>query len=236
MSSARLPGKVLMPLAGKPNLERLVGRLRRSHSIDDIVVATTENQADDVIAEFCKKIACRYFRGSEDDVLGRVLQAAEHHDADLIVEITGDCPMIDHRHVDKTIELFYSGDYDHASNILEHSLPIGFDVQIFPLSVLKRIDRLTDDPIDRAHVSYYIYSHPEQFRLVGWRAEGDLNWPELALTLDEPEDYELLNKIYEELLPEKEDFSAEDIVMLMKHRPDLRNINTHIRRKTVQEG
>jgi len=236
MTSSRLPGKVLMPLAGQPALRRLVERAGRSRYLDDVVVATTVNSTDDPIARLCAEMNCTCFRGSEADVLSRVLQAAEAHHGDIIVEITGDCPLIDPRHIDRTIELFYSGDYDYASNVLRRSLPNGFDVQVFPARVLREVDSLTQDPIDRVHVSCYIYNHPERYRLAWWAAEGDMLWPELGMTLDERADHVLLNRVFEELLAVREDFSAEDVVSLLRDRPDLVAINAKVRRKTLEEG
>ena len=236
MTSSRLPGKVLLPLAGKPSLERLIERIRRSDYVDDIVVATTTNAADQPIIDLCEQMACAYFRGSEEDVLSRVLEAAKSKNGDLIVEITGDCPLIDHRHIDRVIELFYSGNYDYASNTIERSFPDGFDVQVFPVRVLEDVNVLTQDPIDRVHVSLYIYSHQERYRLANWKAEGDMFWPELGITLDEKEDYVLLDQIFKELLPISEDFYAEDIVTLLRKRPDLININSTVRRKAPEEG
>lgn len=233
MTSSRLPGKVLLPLAGKPALERLVERIRRSRYVDDIVVATTINNEDQPIIDLCDKMGCAYFRGSEEDVLSRVLGAAKSVSGDIIVEITGDCPLLDHRHIDRTIEFFYSGEYDYANM---KNFPNGFGVQVFPTEVLDRVDKLTDDPIDRVHVSYYIYAHPETFRLFHWYAKGDMNWPEGRVTLDEQSDYELLNAIVEELYPKDEDFSAEDVVRLLKSRPDLVAINAEVRQKEIQEG
>jgi spore coat polysaccharide biosynthesis protein SpsF len=152
------------------------------------------------------------------------------------VELTGDCPLIDHRHIDKIIEVFYSGDYDYASNIVERSFPDGFDVQVFPVSVLEEVDRLTDDPIDRVHVSYYIYTHPERFRLTNWKAEGRMYWPDLRVTLDESSDYELLNIIFEGLVGSKPDFSAVDVVNFLRERPELLKVNAKVRTKAVEEG
>jgi len=236
MTSSRLPGKVLLPLAGKPALERLIERIRRSDYVDDIVVATTTNTTDQPIVDLCEQMGCTYFRGSEEDVLSRVLEAARSENGDLIVEITGDCPLIDHRHIDRVTELFYSGNFDYAANTIERSFPDGFDVQVFPVRVLEDVNVQTQDPIDRVHVSLYIYTHPERYRLVNWKAEGDMYWPDLGITLDEKEDYDLLDRIYQELLPLNEDFSAEDIVALLRNRPDLVDINSNVRRKSPEEG
>ena len=236
MSSTRLPGKVLLPLAGRPALERMVERVRRSRHVDDIIVATTISRSDDAIVSLCEAMDCSAFRGSVDNVLGRVLCAARAADAELIVELTGDCPLIDHRHIDWVIELFYSGSYDLAANIVERSFPVGFDVQVFPPSVLERVDLLTQDSIDRVHVTYYIYRNREEFRLANWPAEGKMHWPDLGVTLDEKADYKLIDQIFELLLPVDEDFSAEQVVDLLRERPELLEINRHVKRKQPSDG
>ena len=236
MTSSRLPGKVLLPLAGKPALERLVERIRRSRYVDNIVVATTINKEDQSIVDLCEKIGCTYFRGSEEDVLSRVLSAAKLAKGDIIVEITGDCPLIDHRHIDKAIELFYSNEYDYVSNAIERSFPIGFEVQVFPVHVLEEVDRLTQDSIDRVHVSYYIYMHPEKYKLLNLKAEKNMHWPEFRVTLDEKADYILINKIFDEFFPTNADFSAKDVVNLLRKRPDLVAINSYVTQKAPEEG
>jgi spore coat polysaccharide biosynthesis protein SpsF len=236
MTSSRMPGKVLKPLAGEPALQRVVERIQKSKSVDEIIIATTENISDQPIVDLCNKIGCSCFRGSKNDVLKRVLEAAKSFNGEIIVEITGDCPLIDHRHIDKVVELFFSGEYDYAANCIEPSFPEGFAVQVFPTKILEEVNKLTDDYIDHIHVSYYIYNHPERYGLINWKAEGHMYWPGLALTLDEEDDYVLLSKIFNELFPENEDFSAEDVVSLLRRRPDLVAINAGVRRKMPQEG
>lgn len=236
MSSTRLPGKVLMPLAGKPALERLVDRLKKSKYIDEIVIATTVNTADKSIVKLAKKMGVGFWQGSEDDVLSRVLDAAKSVQADLIVEITGDCPLVDPCLVDRGIEEFFSQPVDYAANIIPPSYPNGFDIQVFPLSVLQEVSELTKDPIDRVHVSYYIYKHPERYALRNWEAEEDCRWPDLRVTLDEKADYKLLNVIFEKLLPKDEYFSVHDVVRLLREDSSLLEINKYVRQKSIQEG
>ena len=192
MASSRLPGKVLLDLAGKPALQHIVERLRRSRYVDEVVVATTDRDTDEPVAALCHRIGCCCFRGSEDDVLARVLGAAHSAGGDVIVEITGDCPAIDWRHVDHLIETFYSGEYDYVANTAgTRPYPVGFEVQVFPVSVLAEVDQLTKNPVDHEHVSLYIYSHPERFRLHYAEAEPGLFHPEIEVTLDTAEDYQL---------------------------------------------
>ena len=110
-----------------------------------------------------------------------------------------------------------------------------FDVQVFPTKVLAEVARLTTDPVDRVHVSYYIYNHPEQYRLYNWSAEGEYYWPELRVTLDEKADYELLKIIFERLLPINEDFTALEVIKFLRANPKLLDINKHVRQKEIDE-
>ena len=236
MTSSRLPGKVLLPLAGKPALERMIERLKRSKYLDKIMVATTINFTDDPIVELAKKLKVGYFRGSEYDVLARVLEAAESVKADIIVELTGDCPLVDPVLVDKGIEEFFDSGADYAANNISASYPLGFDIQVFPVSVLKEVDSLTNDKIDRAHVSYYIYNHPKRFKLHNWVASRECYWPDLRVTLDEKEDYELLNTVFNKLLLINENFSVSDVINLCKNEPKLVEINKNVKQKEAWEG
>ncbi len=228
MTSTRLPGKVIMPMAGKPALQLLVERLRRSKFVDEVVVATTTNAADDAIATMCESIGCAYHRGSENDVLARVLGAAQEHKADIIVEICGDCPLVDHRQVDKLLELMHEGGYDAVANNLDRSFPIGFDIRIFKTELLANLDRESQDPYDREHVSPHFYNNPERYKVGGLSAEGNMRRRDIRLTLDYKEDYDIISKVFEKLLPTKEDFSAEDIVALFEREPELMDINKHL--------
>jgi spore coat polysaccharide biosynthesis protein SpsF len=236
MTSSRLPGKVLMPLGGVPALELLIKRLQRSKYIDEIVVATTINPDDEPVVNCAENNGAKAFRGSEEDVLLRVLDAAKSVEGDIIVEITGDCPFVDPVIVDQTIEAFYSNDVDYVSNVLPVTFPIGFDSQVFPVSVLAEVDKKTDDPIDRVHVSYYIYTHKDEYKCMNVPADEAHHWPELHVTLDEEDDYKLLDEIAKRLLPEKPEFTALDVITLLKENPDLFKINEHVRRKEAQDG
>lgn len=236
MTSTRLPGKVLMPLAGEPNLTRLIERLRRSKYVDEIVVATTTNAPDDAIVTLMEKIGCKVWRGSEDNVLERVLEAAQSVNADLIVEITGDCPLIDWRHIDHLIELYLDGAYDYVANNLERTFPRGFDMQVFSVKTLEEVNSLTQDRVDQENVSIYIYNHPERYRLYNWVAEGKMARKELRVTLDTKEDYKLLNTVFEKLLPQDPDFSAEDVIDLFNHEPELTQINAEVKQKNPYGG
>jgi spore coat polysaccharide biosynthesis protein SpsF len=233
MTSTRLPGKVLMPVLGKPLLELMIERLRRARHVDEIVIATTEDASSDPIEELADRLGVGCFRGSEDDVLARVLGAAHAFDADLIVETTGDCPLIDPAVVDRVIDGFRAGGVDYCSNILTRSYPRGLDVQVFPTSVLEEVDRRTDDPADREHVSLYIYEKPGRFRLRNVES-GHPESAELRLTVDTPEDYELIRAIFEALYESDPAFGLEEMLALLEARPELREINRDIEQKPAR--
>jgi len=233
MTSSRLPGKVMLPANGKPMLEHLVSRLKQVKSIQEIVLATTINQTDDCLVEFAQQQGIAWFRGSEEDVLLRVIGAAESVDADIVVEITGDCPIIDPLIVGQTIQMYLYNDCDYVSNGHVRSYPDGMDSQVFSLEVLKRSAAMTTDPLDHEHVTLYILNHPELFSHIYLIASPDLYWPELGLTLDEPKDYELLKKIIEHFGDANPYFSCREAIELLKSKPEWAAINKDVRRTVI---
>jgi len=236
MRSSRLPGKVLLPFLEKPSLEIMIERVRASKYIDEIVIATTTNESDDAIAELGKRLGINVFRGSEEDVLARVLGAAESAGADLLVKLTGDCPLIDPIIIDQTITAHLSGEYDYTSNLLnERTFAIGLDTEVLWLDTLRRVAKATDDPMDRTHVTCFIYHNPRIFKLHGITANAYTQSGDLRITLDTKEDYELISKIFELLYPQNAQFGAKDIIKLLRTNPEIKAINSHIRQKRVEE-
>lgn len=236
MSSSRLPGKVLMDLSGKPVLQHIVERLKRSRYIDEVVVATTDRPGDDPVETLCRSIGCGCFRGSEDDVLLRVLEAARSADAGLIVEITGDCPCIDWRHVDAAVDLFFEASCDYVSNIGLRPYPVGFEVQVFPTAVLADVDARTRNPVDHEHVSLYIYTHPEIYRIRHLEADDGMYHPDIEVTLDTAEDYKLISEIYDRLYMRNKDFSAADVIGLLESDPELQRLTRDVKRKYASDA
>lgn len=231
MTSSRLPGKVLMQALGQPMLHHLVMRLRAVPSLDGIVLATTVNAADDTLESFAKSEGIDCFRGSEDDVMDRVIGAAEYANADVIVEITGDCPIIDPQLVEQTIRMFKAHDAAYVSNAHIRSYPDGMDVQVFSLESLKRSASMTTSLLEREHVSLQMRNHPEIFPPVHLLAPPELHWPELGLTLDEMDDYKLLRRIIEHFGEENKLFGCLDAVRLLRANPDWVAINQSVQRK-----
>lgn len=235
MASSRLPGKILKDVLGKPMLERMIERVKRSKLIHDVVVATTVDPGDQITEDACKAMGARCFRGSNDDVLLRVLEAAKANQADLIVELTGDCPLIDPGIIDQVIQLYLDHDYDYTSNLLDRSFPRGTEVQVFSVKVLDEVNRITQDPADHEHVSLYIYEHPEKFKLGTLSAPPEFVRPGIRLTVDLPQDLELIRQVYQRLYPAKPDFSLRDILALLDTDPALAQINGSIQQKPVRQ-
>lgn len=234
MTSTRLPGKVVLPILGRPTLELLIERLQRAQCLGGIVVATTTNATDDVLEALAVRLGVECFRGSEEDVLGRVLGAAGATGAELIVEITGDCPLVDPAIIDHLVGIYRTNRYDYVSNTLKRTYPRGLDVQVFSSATLAEVARLTDDPVDHEHVSLYIYEHPERFRLFNLESGLPEKYWDLRLTVDTPEDFALIQGIYERLYPGNPKFAMRDILDLLDRNPDLLDLNKHIRQKAVR--
>ena len=233
MTSSRLPGKVLLPCQGKPMLELMVERLRQVPSLDGIVIATTVNATDDPVEKLAADLGVGCWRGSEDDVLSRVLDGAQAFKADVIVETTGDCPLIDPATVENCIQRYRELGVDYLSNVLERSFPIGMDTQVFATSVLADVARRTADPVDREHVSLYIYRHPELYRLANVAAPPHQFDPELRLTLDTPQDLQVIERIFDALYPANPRFGLDDILAVLKANPPWRDINNHVAHRYV---
>jgi len=232
MTSSRLPGKVLLEAAGKPMLEHLVDRLKSVKSIDQIVLATTVNNEDLPLIKLAKNLNISYYCGSEQDVMQRVIESADSVNADVVVEITGDCPIIDPEIVEQTIQMFKVHQVDYVSNALIRSYPDGMDTQVFRLDTLKRSIAMTDDPLDHEHVTLHIRNNPKLFNHVHLVAPPEIHWPGLGLTLDELSDYKLLKKIIEHFIKNDNPlFSCTDVVRLLHQYPEYIDINKDVVRK-----
>jgi spore coat polysaccharide biosynthesis protein SpsF len=226
MSSTRLPGKVLTPLAGRPVLAHVVERIRHCRHIDQIVVATSVDGSDDAIEAWCQGAAVACHRGSLHDVLDRYHQAGLAHGADVIVRITADCPAIDPAIVDEVVQGYLSGGYEFFG--LAGEFPDGLDCTVFAASAIARAWRESTLPSDREHVGPYIEHHPEWFKCGGLHKFSGLS--HLRWTLDEPRDLHLLQAIFGELDrgPGAAPFGAADVLALLARRPHLTTINSGI--------
>ncbi|MBX9610332.1 MAG: glycosyltransferase family protein [Burkholderiales bacterium] len=232
LTSTRLPGKVLLPLAGAPMLTRLIERLRRVKQADAIVIATTHNTTDDPIAALCGQLGVPCHRGSEHDVLSRYADSAREHGADVVVRITSDCPLIDPALVDQLISTYREGDCDYVSNMLPPTWPYGMAVEVFTATALLEAHAEATQESEREHVTPFIYWHPERYRLRNVESPTDLSaqrW-----TVDTPEDYELVRRLFERLYPVDPRFSLADVQKVMEAHPDWMCINQHIPQKQAR--
>lgn len=234
MRSTRLPGKVLKPILGQPMLAMMIERLRRARTIDEIVVATVDDPADDPIAELSERLGVGCFRGSEDDVLARVLGAARAHGADVIVETTGDCPLHDPAILDQVVAAYRLGGSRFTTNIMPYSTPRGTDVRVFSTDDLDEVNRISDDASDHEHVSLYFMERPEQYGLRNVAFDLGADAADYRLTVDTPEDFELVTRIYGELYPKDPEFPIHRCLELLRARPDLAAINREIAQKPVR--
>lgn len=224
MGSTRLPGKVLKPILNKPLLWHLINRLQRCNTIDQIVVATTTDESDSKIIEFCKENAINYFSGSENDVLDRYYQAAKSFNADSIVRITADCPVIDPQIVDEVIHEYIEKKHDVCG--LSGEFPDGLDVTVFSFETLEDTWRNAKLPSEREHVGPYMLKHPEKFKLgeyVKFDNLGHHRW-----TVDEVQDLQFIREVFSRLYEPGEIFLTEDILNLLEREPELSKINEGI--------
>jgi spore coat polysaccharide biosynthesis protein SpsF len=240
MTSTRLPGKVLLDLHGKPMLQRVVERARRASTVHQVMVATTVEPSDDPIVEFCGKNDIPVSRGSLSDVLDRYMQAARSAQADVVVRLTADCPLLDPQVVDDVVHAFLGPDgsqpYDFAANRLpppwHRTFPIGLDTEVVSMQALERAWREARKPHQREHVMPYFYEQEGRFRVKVIDAPADYGW--MRWTVDTPQDLELVRTIFERFAP-REDFSWMEVAELFQNEPGLKEINAQVGAKDYRE-
>lgn len=218
-TSTRLPGKVLLPVAGAPMLLRQIERLHRCTRLDRLIVATSTDPSDDSIAALCADNGVTCHRGSLEDVLDRFHGAAVAAQAKTVVRLTGDCPLADPEVIDRIVEVFLAAGVDYASNTLAPTYPDGLDAEVTSFAALDRAWREARLPSEREHVTPYIYNHPEIFTVRNVAAETDLS--ALRWTVDEPADLDFVRAVYAELYPQNPAFSTEAVLDLLRLRPDI---------------
>ncbi|MBE2267255.1 MAG: aminotransferase class III-fold pyridoxal phosphate-dependent enzyme [Anaerolinea sp.] len=225
MSSSRLPGKVLADIRGKPMILRVVERARGARTLDEVVLATTVDPADDPLAALGEQIGIPVFRGDQADVLDRYYQAARHFNADVVVRLTGDCPLLDPQVIDRVVTAFSAEPRDYVSNTLIVSYPDGLDTEVFSFAALERAWREAGLASEREHVTPYIHKNPALFRLGNVLNERDLS--HMRWTVDEPSDLEFVRAIYARLNAQ---FTMDDVLRLIELQPDLTQVNAGFER------
>lgn len=234
MTSTRLPGKVLKEVLGKPLLAYQLERLRRVQLADEIVLATTTNQTDDILAAFAAKEEIRCYRGDEQDVLARYYQAAVMAEADVVVRVTSDCPLLDPAIVDDVIRSYQQEPAtDYVSNTLTRTYPRGLDVECFSFEALERAYHEANELYQREHVTPYLYQNPRLFTVK--EVKGDADYSFHRWTVDTAEDFQLICLLLETMSVQAGKFSWLDILTLLEQHPEWTKINAHIEQKKITE-
>ncbi len=224
MNSSRLPGKAMLSLAGKPLIAHMIERHRKSKYTDEVILVTSTDPSDDVLVEECKKANCLFYRGSLDDVLGRIATAAQEHNADIIVQGMADSPLVDWRIIDEILLQFSDG-YDLVVNDIEGSLPIGLDARAFTLQALLKAENNVSSKELREHASLYLYKNPDLFKIFSVKNFQEINQPNLRITLDTLEDYIVISHIYNNLYYINPDFTSKDVIEFLLKNPNIASFN-----------
>jgi len=228
MGSSRLPGKVLREVNGRPLLSYMLERVLRAKTLDSVVVATTNRLQDEPIVKLCQDQGVITFRGNEQDVLDRYYQCGLQLGADDIVRLSADCPLIDPQVIDEVVGVYKSGKYDYVANTAPPTgtFPQGMDVEVFSFAALRQAWRDARKPSEREHVTFYFWKNPSLFST--FRYDLSRNLSRYRLTVDEPEDLEVVSGVLTELFPVNPKFTMWDIVTFLEERPGLLSRNAHV--------
>ena len=232
MSSERLPGKVLKELNGMPMIQCIVNRASAAKRVDNVIVATSEEMSDDKLYDFCVENDISVYRGDLNNVLKRYFDCATRENADVVIRLTGDNALIDAEILDAAIEIFENLGVDYLHYCEE--LPLGMHIEVFSYEALKRTIDEADDSECKEHVTLYMYKNTDKFRCVTYSEKGMENHSSLRWTIDTPEDYELVDKIYESF--DSAIFTYQDILDLYEQKPELKLINENIKQKKICKG
>ena len=236
MASSRLPAKVLRDIAGKPMIVRVVERVKRANTIDRVVIATTTDPSDDPIKDLCEGHGFACYRGNQFNVLDRYYQAAQLYNAEIIVRITGDCPMVDPTEIDHVVQELMEKQADFAANRLpppwKRTFPIGLDTEVCTFEALKRAWKEAERPEELEHVMPYLYTEEGRFRtaVINYEVDfGHYRW-----TVDTREDLDLARQVYAHF-DGNDDFGWLDIIDLYASHPNLFFINAEVNPKNVND-
>ena len=233
MNSTRLPGKVLRVLGDATVLGHVVRRLLACSSLTRVVVATTREAVDDAVCREAISLGALVTRGSEDDVLGRFVQALDEHGGDVGVRITSDCPFIDPALIDRGVRRLLASDPppDYLSNTLLRTYPRGYDFEVFLVEALRTAAREALAPGEREHVTSFLYRHPDRFRLESLERPDPRGSAEWRVTLDTPEDWDVIRALFDRLAPANQLFGLDELERLVAREPALLAANRDIRQK-----
>lgn len=232
--STRLPGKVLMDIGGKTMLGRVLERVRLVPGVNEIIVATTQSSSDDPVVAESRRYGVATYRGSEHDVLDRYYRAAAHHDADVVIRITSDCPLIDPALVGKVLTGFLSSGADYASNFIKRSYPRGLEAEAMSFTALHRAWVEATQDYERTHVTPYIYLNPDKFVLHSVESELGTRFASFRWTVDTAADLEFVRQVYA-MFDAAPSLSWSELAFELERCPHLLQINAHVQQKRLTE-
>lgn len=230
--SSRFPNKIFASLGGKPLIWHVINRLKFSNKVNDILLATTINPIDDKLEKWAEDNDVKIFRGSENDVLNRFYEGAKMTNADIVVRITADDPFKEPILIDRAIEKLIENDLDFVCNNNPPSFPEGLDVEVFTFKALEKSEKESTSSFEREHVTQYIYHNPNDFKMLNLSNDEDLSY--LRWTIDTDTDFEMAKKIYLDLNKSNDEiFHMDDILELIKKKPNIASINSNVKRSAM---
>ena len=233
MGSSRLPSKIMMNLCDVPVLRHVINRVQRVTRLSEVVVATTTEMRDDAVVDFCNKEGINVFRGSEEDVLSRYYHAARAYQADVVIRITSDCPLIDVDVINHMLNLYENETSQFVTNagpdLQKRTFPRGLDVEIFDFQLLESAFHQAKASHEREHVTPYLYAHCDSVNYY----MNPIDYSNHRWTLDTAEDFDLINRIYDALYSPQNYFGMQDILAVLKENPEWCQINAHIEQKKL---
>jgi spore coat polysaccharide biosynthesis protein SpsF len=232
MGSSRLPGKVLADIAGRSMLEHVFDRVRCVSGLHEVVVATTMAPGDQAIVKECGHIGAPVFRGSENDVLDRYVRASRRYNADAVVRVTADCPLLDPSESDRVVQAFLASSIDLAANDLKPTYPVGLGTEVIRASALEAAWREAKEAYERQHVTPFILHRPERFRLVNVASPSD--YSHLRWTVDTHEDLDFVRALFARL-EGSEIFGWREVLGVLAREPALLGLNRDVRQKAMEE-
>lgn len=229
MSSSRLPGKVMMPILGKSLLAQMVRRLLMIRHTATVVIATSQEAEDDIIEQEAHKLKVACYRGSLDNLLDRHYEVGELYNAELVVKIPSDCPLVDPRVIDQTLSYYFDhkNQFDYVSNLHPATWPDGNDVEVMTMDCLSNAWENASTTMELEHTTPYIWENPDKFRIGNLTWETGLDYSmSHRFTIDYEADYQFIKRVFEELYPKAEDFSCQDILDLLERKPEIYKLNS----------
>ena len=227
LDSTRLPKKVSKKIQNKPMIWHVINRIKKTHGVEQIILATSDDPSDIPLLKIAKKENIIAFAGNKKNVLNRYFECAKEFSADPIIRITGDCPLIDFSIVERMLKKFLKNDYDYMTNTNPPTFPDGLDVEIFSFKSIEKAHKLAKLKSEKEHVTPYILKNLKKFKIYNFSNKTNLS--HFRWTVDEIDDLKLIRKIFAQL-KSKKNFLTEDFLKLFEKNPDVLKINSHISR------